>query len=67
MSSLEVGDRIQILEDRHNSARVISGDILEVTTVYKDSFMTNSPRLKYEVGWVFSYEDEGTGWEKVED
>ncbi|MEU0952836.1 hypothetical protein ABZ353_10910 [Streptomyces niveus] len=66
MSSLEVGDKIQILEDLHNSARVFVGDVLEVTRVYPDFFMTNSPRLRYDVGWDFNFEDEGAGWEKYE-
>lgn len=64
---LKVGDKILILEDRHNCARVLTGDILEVTKEFGWGFQTNSPRMKYDMGWDFAYEDEGTGWEKWEE
>ncbi|MFE8916839.1 hypothetical protein [Streptomyces globisporus] len=66
MKVLKVGDKILILEDGHNCARVYTGDILEVTKESGWGFQTNAPRMKYDMGWDFSYEDEGTGWEKYE-
>jgi len=69
MSDLKVGDKIRILEDWHNSARVYVGDILRVTEVQEGwrVFLTEAPRLKYlNTEWNFQYEDEGTGWEKYE-
>jgi hypothetical protein len=67
VSALKVGDKIEILEDWHSYARVFAGDILEVKKEFGWGFQTNSPRLKYDMGWDFSYEDEGTGWERYEE
>ena len=67
MSSLKVGDKIRILEDGHNYARVLEGDVLEVVDVDDSGFKTEAPRLKYITGmWGFDFESEFTGWEKVE-
>ena len=68
MSELKVGDKIRIRESMHNCARVEIGDILEVTGVGKWGFQTDAPRLiNFVSNWDFDYEDEGYGWEKVED
>lgn len=68
MSKLEVGDKIRILEDRLQSARVFKGDILEVVEVNYSGFATEAPRLERIPGmWLFDFEYEGTGWEKYEE
>ncbi|KQX43508.1 hypothetical protein ASD97_25890 [Streptomyces sp. Root63] len=64
---LKVGDKILILEDHHNCARVFEGDILEVQAAFDWGFQTDTPRLKYPMSWDFAYEEEGTGWEKWEE
>jgi len=67
---LKVGDKIRILENGHNAARVFEGDVLEVTAIHEDRgfFETEAPRLEYTEGtWWFHFEDESTGWEKVEE
>lgn len=68
MNTLNVGDKIRILEDGHNGARVFEGDVLEVTTAEEWYFQTEAPRLRnIKSVWDFSYEDEFSGWEKVEE
>lgn len=69
---LNVGDKIRILEDRHWNARVFEGDVLEVLRVGEGWFHTEAPCLD-EAGfgddayWGFEFNQEGTGWEKVEE
>lgn len=68
MSDLNVGDKILILEDRHNCARVFKGDVLEVVDVDDSGFETEAPRLVHITGtWMFDFESEGSGWEKYEE
>jgi hypothetical protein len=59
MSTLKVGDKIRILEDLYNCANLFSGDVMEVDYANTEYFTVNR--------WFCEYEDEGTGWEKVED
>jgi len=67
--SLKVGDKIRILEDRHEGARVFKGDVLEVTEIVnKSTFATDAPRLeRIEGDWWFGFDAEGIGWEKYEE
>ncbi len=64
---LDAGDRIRILQDNHDYARVLAGDILAVTSRVSPSgrFTTNSPRLLHNAGWTFELANEGIGWERV--
>jgi hypothetical protein len=67
VSALKVGDKILILEDHHNMARVFVGDILEVTKAEEWYFQTEAPRIEsFTTNWDFNYEGEGTGWERYE-
>ncbi|MFE5159117.1 hypothetical protein ACFRNT_11395 [Streptomyces sp. NPDC056697] len=63
---LAVGDRIRILENVHNGAKVFAGDVLGVEYVGGDVFQTPAARLGTPgLQWTFEMEDEGTGWERV--
>ena len=57
--ALKAGDRIRILEDRHNCAGVKRGDVLVVEDVTEDDGGF------YAGGWGFELADEVTGWERV--
>ncbi|MET9816914.1 hypothetical protein [Streptomyces sp. NPDC006355] len=59
MSELKVGDKIRILEDRHECAMVEAGDILTVGWVCGNEFNADH--------WYFGMENEGTGWERYEE
>lgn len=69
MSTLKVGDKIRILEEGLESARVVKGDVLEVLGVYNEyTFVTEAPRItSHEAYWWFGFENEGTGWELYEE
>jgi hypothetical protein len=59
MSTLKVGDKVRILQDLYNCAKLFSGDVMEVDYADDEYFTVDR--------WFCEYMDEGTGWEKVED
>lgn len=68
MNTLEVGDKIRILVDWHNGARVFAGDVLEVTRAEEWYFQTEAPRIEtFKTNWDFNYDDEFSGWERYEE
>lgn len=67
MNTLKVGDKIRILKNRLDMARVFSGDVLVIIEILnEDEFATDAPRLGAGLDFWFGFEDEGTGWEKCE-
>jgi hypothetical protein len=58
VSDLKVGDKIRILEDMYNCAALFSGEV-RVVDYADDNYFTVDR-------WYCEYDDEGTGWEKVE-
>lgn len=69
MNTLNVGDKIRILEDGLECAWVVKGDVLEVLEIEEStgSFRTEAPNLvRSKSMWIFGLENEGTGWEKYE-
>lgn len=62
---LAIGDKIRILVDDHQGARVLAGDVLTVNSVHGDKFSTNAPRSTFSLRWNFYLHTEGTGWERV--
>ena len=67
--SLAKGDKIRILANRYEGAKVLTGDVLTVQATDEDddgqTFTTNAPRSSFSHEWYFSHSGEGTGWERV--
>ncbi|WP_458085785.1 phiSA1p31-related protein [Streptomyces malaysiensis] len=63
---LAAGDKIRILAEGHQGAKVYVGDVLTVKSVHGTWFRTNAPRMGTPgCVWSFEMQSEGTGWERT--